>query len=140
MNQATGKDLTDRSLRPLTTAEVDVGKILLGDAWSMIIAQRPHVAERVYTDPTFRALIIQIQCSMVLRVLRNPDGKLEEQIDDYRWRRDSAISSGALYITDAELALVGNGSAGSDGAWTINTRPRRERGFWQHPDIWVPIS
>lgn len=39
----------------------------------------------------------------VRRVLRNPDGLLQEQIDDYTWRRDSAVSAGSLYIDPADL-------------------------------------
>jgi hypothetical protein len=56
---------------------------------------------------------------MVLRVLSNPDGKLEEEGDDYRYRLDAARSTGALYVSDAELALLGAGDDQSDGAFTI---------------------
>lgn len=132
------QDLTNRSLRPLSDQEQSVGETLLGDAWSVILSQRPHVADRIMTDAEFRSVVVQVQVAMVLRVLRNPDGKLEEQIDDYRYRRDSATSTGALYLTDAELALLGNGDGQSDGAWTINgARPVRY-GWWVRPDLWVP--
>ena len=43
---------------------------------------------------------------MALRVLRNPDGKVEESIDDYRYRRDALLASGVLHVTDDELADV----------------------------------
>jgi hypothetical protein len=137
---ATVDDLKNRSLRPLTPAEETVGGVLVDDAWTVILSQRPSVADRVATDDAFRALVVQVQCAMVLRVLRNPDGKLEEQIDDYRWRRDTATSTGALYLTDAELALLGSGEGTSDGAWTIRSTPDYRRGYWLHPDAWVPYA
>lgn len=132
------QDLIDRSLRPLSTQEQTVGAVLLSDAWGVILSARPHVEDRATTDAAYRSLVVQIQCAMVLRVLRNPDGKLEEQIDDYRWRRDSATSTGALYLTDAELALLGAGDGQSDGAWTIRARRSTADGYWLHPDVWVP--
>lgn len=134
------QDLIDRSFRPLSDQEQAVGEVLLGDAWGVILAARPSVESRV-SDAVFKSLVVQIQCAMVLRVLRNPDGKLEEQIDDYRWRRDAATSTGLLHLTDAELALLGNGDNQSDGAWTINTRPQGiGPGYWLHPDTWVPTA
>ena len=135
---ATIMDLTERSFRPLTEPEEKVGEILLEDAWGLILTSRPSAAERV-ADPTFRALVVQIQCAMVLRVIRNPDGFLSEQIDDYQYRRDAAVSDGSLYVSAAELALLGAGDGGSDGAWTINTRPiGRGPGYWASTDMWVP--
>jgi hypothetical protein len=139
MGLATIDDLKDRSLRPLTDAEQAAGVVLLEDAWAVLVAQVPSIPERVSADNAFAALVVQVQCTMVLRVLRNPDGKLEEQIDDYRWRRDSAVSTGALYATEAELALLGLGSGAAGGAWSIRSRPAVGSGYWLHPDVWVPI-
>lgn len=135
------EDLTARSFRPLTEAEETVGSTLLEDAWTLIVSQRPRAETRVDSgDYGFRNLVVQVQCAMVLRVLRNPDGKLEEQIDDYRYRRDSATSTGVLYLTDAELALLGAGDSGSDGAWTIRSTADQRAGWWASPDTWVPSA
>lgn len=132
-------DLTARSFRPLTEPEIQVGTTLLEDAWSLILTNRPNAEDRL-TEPAYVALVIQIQCAMVLRVIRNPDGFLSEQIDDYQYRRDAAVSDGSLYISDAELALLGSGDGASDGAWTINTFPiGRGPGYWASTDVWVPL-
>lgn len=136
---ATITDLTDRSFRPLTDLEKSVGEILLEDAWNLILAQRPSVAERVDTDAAFTAIVKQVQCAMVLRVVNNPEGLLSEQIDDYQYRRDTAVSAGALYASPAELAILGSGDGVSDGAWTIRQRHDPRRGYWLHPDVWVPL-
>lgn len=135
---ATINDLKARSFRPLSEQEETVGGVLLEDAWALILGQLPSAGDRL-TDTGFVSLVKQVQCAMVLRVIKNPDGLLSEQIDDYQYRRDSAISTGALYLSDDERALLGAGDGSSDGAWTIRSRARgRGPGWWEHPDTWVP--
>lgn len=140
-NPATTADLSARSFRTLTTQELSVGGTLLGDAWSMVLTARPSVGARIEaapTDPVFVSVVKQILCAMVLRVLNNPHGKLEEAQDDYRYRLDSAVSTGALYISDAELARLSDGDDVSDGAWTIRGRSAAVPGWWVSGDQWVP--
>lgn len=140
---ATVTDLSNRSLRTLSPQELAVGEFLLEDAWNILVSSRPSVATRLDALPedlAFRALVVQIQCAMVLRVLANPDGKYEESGDDYSYKRDQAVSTGALYLSDAESALIGAGDDQSDGAFTI--RPSgwtRGNGYWSGPDTWVPL-
>jgi Phage protein Gp19/Gp15/Gp42 len=139
---ATTTDLTNRSLRTLTDREIEVGATLLEDAYNLIVSARPTVDTRLDAAtpvPAFEALVVQIQCAMVLRVLSNPDGKLEEQGDTYRYRLDQARSTGALYVSDAELARLAEGDAQSDGAFTIHTATPTTPGYWATPDTWVPI-
>lgn len=142
-NPATQSDLADRSLRTLTTRELEVGAVLLEDAWNIVLGARPQVADRLDANPTpvaFRGLVVQILCAMVLRVLNNPDGKLEEQGDDYRYRLDQAVSTGALYLSDAELARLSEGDDVSDGAFSIRTDAGTASRVWERPDLWVPLS
>lgn len=144
-NPATGSDLEARSLRTLTNREIEVGTILLEDAWNIVLGARPQVAGRIDAEPpqtAFRGLVVQVLCAMVLRVLNNPDGKLEEQGDDYRYRLDQAVSTGALYLSDAELARLSEGDDTSDGAFTIRTDAglTNQAGYWSRPDLWTPLS
>lgn len=137
---ATATDLSNRSLRTLTVKQLSVGAILLEDAWSVITAKLPTSVERVEADEAFRALVVQVQCAMVLRVLNNPDGKFEESSDDYSYRRDQAVSTGMLYLSDAEESLLGAGDGGSEGAWTIKPAGITPgRGYWASTDVWVPL-
>jgi hypothetical protein len=141
---ATATDLSNRSLRTLTAQELTVGTVLLGDAWNLILSRVPSVATRLDAlpaDMVFRALVIQVQCAIVLRVLSNPEGKLEEAGDDYRYRLDSTVSTGALYLSDSEQALLGIGDGQADGAFTI--RPGGVgvgRGYWSDSTTWVPVA
>lgn len=137
---ATVTDLSNRSLRTLTPAQVTVGGFLLEDAWSIIGAKLPTAIERVTAAPAFMALVIQVQCAMVLRVLNNPDGKFEESSDDYSYRRDQAVSTGMLYLSDAEESLLGAGDGGSEGSFTIKPAGWASgAGYWSDTTTWVPL-
>jgi hypothetical protein len=61
----------------------------------------------------------RIIASIVIRVLRNPDGYLTETTDGYTYRRDSALSSGALYVSDSELDQLRPTARRHRGAFTI---------------------
>lgn len=63
---------------------------------------------------------------------------LEESQDDYRYRLDSAVSSGAL-PSDAGLARLGEGDDGADGAWTIGPSFSQQERRWTGPDTWVTL-
>ncbi len=93
--------------RPLTAAETGVAQALLDDAW-MILLTRADAIEARITDGTLPAELVRaVESAMVLRVLRNPDGKVSETIDDYTYRRADPVSAGALYVSADELALLG---------------------------------
>lgn len=140
-NPATSADLQARSFRQLSTNEVAVGATLLGDAWAIMLSAKPSVEDRLDKTPpdlVFKSLVVQTLCAMVLRVLSNPEGKLEERQDDYQYRLDSAVSSGALYLSDAELARLSEGDDGADGAWTIGPSFATKQKRWTGPDSWEP--
>lgn len=143
-NPATSNDLVARSLRPLTSQETSWGEKRLDDAFDQLVSLRPSIETRLDAlpvDTRYTNLVIQVVCAMVLRVLNNPDGKLEEQGDDYRYRLDAAVSTGALYASAAELALLSAGDAVADGAWTI--RPSGVPygpGYWSDTTTWVPLA
>jgi hypothetical protein len=136
-NPATVDDLVKRSLRPLSDDEKRVGGQWLEDAWAIMTTQKPFVAEKVATDTPYRGLVVQILCAMVIRVLNNPDGKYQESGDDYSYSRDSAVSTGALYISDSELGLIGDTDGVGSGAFTIKPAGWFVR---SQPDPWSPMG
>lgn len=141
---ANGSDLSDRSLRGLSQQELTVGTVLLGDAWSILKTRITGLEAREAALPTnaaLHALLVQVQCAMVLRVLNNPDGKLSETQDDYSYRLDSSVSTGSLYVSDAEIALLGVGDSVSEGAWTIKPAGVGVgNGYWSDTTTWVPLA
>jgi hypothetical protein len=132
-------DLQNRSLRTLTSQELSVGATLLGDAWSILTTRLPTLEARVADNTNLRSVAIQVQCAMVLRLLNNPDGKLSETIDDYTYRLDAAVSTGALYVSDAEVALLAD-TATSGGAFSIKpSNPGVGPGYWADTTTWVAL-
>jgi hypothetical protein len=130
-------DLVTRSLRPLTDVEQAWASTRLEDAYTQLVALRPTVDARLssatVTD-AFVRLVIQVQCAMVLRVLNNPDGVLEETGDDYTRRLDASVSTGALYATDAELQLLSTFDPTGDTAFSIRSKRDARSGI--APDPW----
>lgn len=110
MNPAVISDVEAR-FRPLSDQESTNADALLGDAWELLLSRRPNLEAAIDSATVSEANVIRVVVAMVLRVLRNPGGLLEESIDDYTYRRDPALSAGALYVTDDELADITPGRA-----------------------------
>lgn len=96
MALATLEDLANRLGRDLTDTETRQATALLTDAEAVIVDRFPQYAE----TPT--AVATKVCCAMVLRVLRNPDGKRQESIDDYSYTIDSSRSRGEIYLSEEE--------------------------------------
>lgn len=92
--------------QPLTTAQEALATQLLADAEAIITARFPTIAARVTAGTLDAALVVQAQTAMVIRVLQNPEGFLEEEIDNWRGRRDAVLSSGLLYLGDSDALLL----------------------------------
>jgi hypothetical protein len=121
---ATTTDVAAR-WRPLTTSEELKASVLLDDSWELIQLRNPTVPGRITAATLSAGLVVMVQCAMVIRVLRNPDGKRQEQIEDYSYQRETG-DTGMLYITDDELDLLAEVTSASE-AFTI--RP------WHDPAI-----
>lgn len=101
-NPATTTDLEVR-WRTLSNGETVNAEAFLDDAWVLLQGRRPTIAADVLAGTVSTSNVVRVICSMVLRVLKNPDGKSEERIDDYSYRRDAGVAAGALYVTADEL-------------------------------------
>ena len=119
--------------RPLSAAETTVATALITDASAVLRARVPTIDARVTAGDLPVALPRSVCVQMVLRVLRNPDGLVSEQIDDYGIRRaDSA--TGTLYVTDDELSLLTE-APGSGAAFTAY--PAYTPGWGPTSDDWT---
>lgn len=103
-------DLEDR-WRPLTEAEKTVAEERLADAASDLqLALEERGLESPPASDAWQRRFIRTAVEMVRRYLLNPDGWLEEteRIDDWSEtkRRDGAVSTGAVFFTDAEIAAL----------------------------------
>ncbi|OQO89925.1 hypothetical protein B1813_18980 [Saccharomonospora piscinae] len=117
MSVATTSDVESRIGRPLTPTETEQVTAWLDDLEAEIRLRIPGFDDHVATDPDYKALVVRVECAAIIRVLRNPDGKLSERIDDYSWTRDSSTASGQLGLLPSEWELLS--PSVSTGAWTI---------------------
>lgn len=125
MNPVSITDLEVR-WRTLTTTERSTAQALLDDAWAVLTLRLPTLEQRHAANQIPAAVVVSVVTAMVLRVLRNPDGKVQESIDDYSYRRADGLAEGALYVSASELALL----RGSVGA-SRRSVPLSAHGDWQ---------
>lgn len=102
-NPATTVDVEAR-WRSLTVAEQVNAEAFLEDAWALLTARRPTLEADLVAGTVTEGNAIRVVVSMVLRVMRNPDGFRSEQIDDYSYTRDEMVAAGRLHVTADELA------------------------------------
>lgn len=110
--------------RPLSDQEKTNAGTFLEDAWLML---KRHMQRRGFDlevamngDIELVADVIRVTCTAVLRVMKNPDGKVREQIDDYSWARDEATASGLLYFADDELDGLIPGAGAKGRAFSVS--------------------
>ena len=94
--------------------------VLLARVSALMRLGSPGLDARLVGNPDLALVVSGIAVDAVLRVMQNPDGKIQESIDDYTFRRADAVADGVLYLTPAEAAqLVPTGGAAARGAFTI---------------------
>lgn len=109
-----------RLLKPNEEGFIDE---VIADAQDILEGKAEEAGITVLASSRQRAYVRTV-ASMVIRVLRNPDGYLTETIDDYTYRRDSAVSAGVLYASDDEIAgLRPAPSRRRRGAFSIELAP-----------------
>lgn len=118
-NPADIGDVTSRAFRTLTADETASATTLISDAWFLLLGSETYgdaIIAALATenedgdprtpDPVFVHNLKRLIGNAVLRVVRNPDGDLEVEGDDYRVRKDASISSGRLYFLPEELSQL----------------------------------
>lgn len=134
-NPATTADLVAR-WRPLSDQETTNGQTFLDDAWRMlkraVLRINEDIEDLIVADTTgdLEDEVIRVLATSVLRVMKNPDGKRQESIDDYSWARDEAVSAGLLYISDADLDGLVPGSGATGRAYSLDPFAGRDWTDW----------
>lgn len=112
-NPASVSDLEARFWRPLTDREQQIAQIKLDDAYDMLLDRRPNLEVDVAAGNVKTSIVVRVLCSMVGRVFSNPEGKNQEAIDDYSYRRDPVVATGEMHVTPTELADITPGRQGN---------------------------
>lgn len=117
-NPVTLEDVVAR-WRPLSIDETVNAQAHLADAWALATLKIPELDARVTAEEIDTSIVRMVICAAVLRVLKNPDGKQREQLEDYSYEMAGGAASGTLYLTDEELLLLRPASPSPSGAFTI---------------------
>jgi hypothetical protein len=119
--------------RPLTSDESNRAFALLDRAEARIQSRMDDLAALVAADPVLLATVVEVEADAVARVLRNPEGLLQEQDGDYMYIRSRELPSGLLELTEAEWTRLGVGSQ----AFTITPYGDDTERTWVAPDVWI---
>lgn len=113
----------------LTEAEQNKVYAWLDDAWALVLVHVPSVPQRLADGTLSRQVVVLVITQAVMRVLKNPMGVRQRSIsiDDYSESetRDNSVSSGNLYLTPEEIALLRPAGARKHGSSTqlVRTPP-----------------
>lgn len=111
-------EIVDR-WRPLESDEAGIIDKVIGDAQDILEDDAEAEGISMPTTERGQRAYVRAVANMVIRVLKNPDGILTETVDGYMYRRDSAVSSGALVPTDDEIGRLRPIVRRRRGAFTI---------------------
>jgi hypothetical protein len=93
--------------RTLTPAEAQIVPVLIEDAAAQLEAQVVALRERFDAGaPAFKTLVVGTIAHAIIRVLRNPNGWRQFELDDGSFTRDSVLSSGLLQFQPDELTRL----------------------------------
>lgn len=119
MAYATLTDVSTRLGRPITsTEEVAQVQAWLEDVEALILAYLPGLAAAIANGAPTLPVVVMVEANAVIRKIRNPEGKVSEDVDDYRYRLNADAARGDLFLTDAEWALLSTPSV-SSGAFSV---------------------
>lgn len=120
MAYASPSDVQDRYIgRTFDSDELSIISTRLDDAELILKTRIPDLDTRVNENQTFHDLIVMIECEMVLRLIKNPDGYTQETDGNYSYSVSARVASGRLDVLGSEWALLGV----RGGAYVISTLP-----------------
>lgn len=94
---------------PVTSVQLVQIQSLLDDAYEVLLARVPGLEARIASGDLRTGLVVKVVCEMVRPVMSNPDGFLEESIDNWTGRRDAATSTGQMQVSDDQIRLLMGG-------------------------------
>lgn len=132
MTYANVTDVSTRLGRPINSPdEIAQVNAWLGDVERLILRRLPNLDDYI-TDGTVDADdVVRVEAQAVIRKILNPEGKVAEDIDDYRYRYNENTRRGELFLTDEEWAAITPVAA--SGAFSTRPGFEPDRGPWGWP-------
>lgn len=120
MSFASIEDVEVRFFRDLTPEERPLVEARLEDAEQKLRARIPDLDSRVENDPVFASVVVRVCADAVIRLVRNPEGYVQETDGNYTYMLSQAHADGRLSFTPDEWLDLGVRS----GAGVIHVMPR----------------
>jgi hypothetical protein len=91
-----------RMMRSLSTVEQAAAAALITELSGLVRLRVPDADIRAVTDPSWAAVVSGRIAAAVARIIRNPDGLVEETVggETSRWAASTATSSEGLSLDD----------------------------------------
>lgn len=106
MSFATVDDVEVRFFRKLGAEERPLVEARLEDAENKIRQRIPDLDARV-VDPGFLSVVVRVCCDAVIRLVRNPEGYVQETDGNYTYMLAQTHADGRLSITPDEWEDLG---------------------------------
>lgn len=106
MSYATPADIIGR-FRELDENETSIVTTRLGDAEILIKSRIPDLDAQVLAGTIDEQTVVMVEADMVLRLIRNPDGYMQESDGNYSYMISNQVASGKLTVEAHEWALLG---------------------------------
>lgn len=107
MSLATFEDVQARFHREIDPEDRPLIETRLQDAETKIRRKIPDLDLRFFDDPLLEDTVVQICCDAVIRLIKNPDGFVQETDGGYTYMRQHQLEEGRLTITREEWADLG---------------------------------
>jgi len=106
MTYATVQDVADTLGRPISDpTEITQVQSWLRRVESRIKSRIPDL-DGLATDAEYRQTLTDVEADVVVRRVKNPDGKVSEGVDDYQYRLNNDAARPDLWPTAEEWLLL----------------------------------
>jgi hypothetical protein len=126
MAYATLTDVVESLGRPIPVGSAEATQVgrWLANAELLIKSRIPDLDALITGGQIDQNAVVYAETEAVIRKIRNPDGKVSEDIDDYRYRLNTDAAKGSIFITDDEWSLIMPQELAPDvGAYSVQLWP-----------------
>ena len=107
MSYATFEDVEVRFYRGLLPEERDLVEARLGDAESKIRTRVRDLDQKVLENPDYLSTVVRVCADAVIRLIRNPEGYVQETDGNYTYQLSASSAEGRLVILSDEWQDLG---------------------------------
>lgn len=107
MSFATFQDVQDRFYQDIPPEDQKLVETRLQDAENKIRASLPDLDYQIEENPLLQDTVVRICADAVIRLIRNPEGYIQETDGAYTYMLSQSLADGRLTITSEEWADLG---------------------------------